>query len=113
MGPAAAAAEDEGPIAVLLIVRQVLGGHVQVAAVGGQLLGHHVHQGGGLELRRIGGGQEGVQKEGRMAGKPGAELLPALAEVAELPGQDPALEQGVQLEAQVLLPTGRCPAQVA
>ena len=110
--PAAVAAEHQGPIAVFAVMGQVCGGDLQIAAVGGQLLGHHVQQGRRLHALRVGRRQKGVQKQGRMGLQLLAHLLPVLHEVAELSRQDAALQEAVQLEAHILHPGSSRPAQV-
>ena len=78
--------------------------HVQIAAVGGELLGDKVHQRGRLEIARIGGGEEGVEKERRLAPEVGAEAVPVAAEITELSCENAALQQRIELHAQILLP---------
>ena len=111
--PAAAAAEDEGTEAVFPVVLQIGGGDLQIAAVGRELLGDHVQNDGRLHRLREGGGKEGFQEESGPVGNGGADVLPAPDKVAELACQDPALEQAVKLEAEVLLPGVGGAAEVA
>ena len=104
LSPAAVAAEDKGSVVVFLIVPEVCHRHVQIAAVGGKLSGVKLHQRGGLEVGGIGCGEEGVEIERRFSPEVGAEAVPVAAEITELSCENAALQQRIELHAQILLP---------
>ena len=100
--PQAACAQHQAGIVVFAVVGQVARRRVQIAAVGGQLLGGDAQKllrGQGL---REGRGEEGVEEYTGLPGQALAEVLPGLLEVAQLPGQGAGGQHGVQIEPQLL-----------
>ena len=104
LGPHPGAAEDQRGEVVALVMGQVRGGGVHVAAVAGELLGGH-----GQQLLRgavlgIAGAAEGVHIDHGPALQAAAEILPLADEIAELTGDEARLEHGVQTHAHLLHP---------
>ena len=92
---------------------QVGGGGVQIAAVAGQLLGGQGQQMPGGILGRISTAAEGVEVGDGTGAQTCAKVLPLDDIVAELTGQQTALEQGVQLHAHFVAAAPGRTAQVA
>ena len=81
------AAEDQRRKLHLLVMGQIGGGGIQIAAVAGQLLGSH-----GKQLLRgtvlgIGGAAESIKINRRPASQAFTEILPLANIIAQLPGQ--------------------------
>ena len=113
LSAAAVAAQNERGKLVFLVELQVGCRRVQIAAIGGKLLGRDADERLGLQALRIRGGEEGVEKRGRAALKAAAQALPVRGEFAQLPTEDARLQQAVEHHALLLGLTLRGAAQVA
>ena len=111
--PGAGAAENQSGKLHFLVMGQIADGAVQIAPVAGKLLGRDRQQLGGRGVVRVSGAGKSIQIQYGLAPKPGAEILPADAVIAQFSGHQTGLQHGIQLHPQGLRGGPGGPAQAA